>query len=63
MPGTVTLEEARNILGTVAYNWNDNQLSVYLAQVNYLTTGFLDNFERQKFNGKTLAELSGSITY
>jgi len=51
------LQQARAILGETADNISDDDLAVYLTEFQSLLDGWLDIFEKQIFNGKTLDQL------
>jgi len=63
MAGTVTIQAARSILGTLAGTMTDQHINSLLAQDRILVSSFLDNYERTIYGGKTLAEIAGSITH
>lgn len=54
----ISIEEARKILGKVAEGMSDEQLQDQLTKMEYLTEGWLDQYERKIFDGKTLNEFS-----
>lgn len=54
--------KARKILGEVAKNVTDEEIEVSLTKFEYLITAWLDEFERQNFEGKTLHEIVRSET-
>jgi hypothetical protein len=51
------IKEAKAILGVVAKEFTNAQLRDVVCEIQYLADSWLDDFERQSFNGKTLAEL------
>jgi hypothetical protein len=51
------IQKARAILGNIAVDMTDEELSVYLTQFEYLVESWIDEFERQQFNGLTLQQL------
>jgi phosphatidylinositol kinase/protein kinase (PI-3 family) len=51
------LQKARAILKETADNISDDELSVYLTEFQSLLDGWLDIFEKQIFNGKTLDQI------
>jgi len=53
----MTLEEAKQILGTKAKNMTDGQIEDLVARFTYLADTWLDEYERKIFDGKTVAEL------
>lgn len=54
---TVTIEEARQVLGTVAKEMSDGQITLRLAVMNDLVNGWLDMYEKKIYGGKTLNQL------
>ncbi|HKC04393.1 MAG TPA: hypothetical protein VKC54_00755 [Patescibacteria group bacterium] len=50
----ISVEEARKTLGKVAEGMSDEQLQEQLAKMKYLIEGWLDQYERSIFDGKTL---------
>jgi len=52
-----SVQTARSILGNTAADLTDEELSVYLTQFQYLIESWLDEYERQLFNGITLRQL------
>lgn len=51
------IQKARAILGDSVANVSDEELSVYLTEFQYLLDGWLDIYEQQLFEGKTLQQL------
>lgn len=51
------LQKARRILGDIAVNIPDQELESNLTEFQYLIDSWLDEFERQVFNNKTLNEV------
>lgn len=51
------LSKARRILGEIAINISDEQLERDLTDFQFLLDSWLDSFEKQVFNGKTLDQL------
>lgn len=51
------LKKAKEILGDLAKNFSDSELKDVVAQVEYLVESWLDDFERDIFDGQTLREL------
>ena len=51
------LQKARRILGEVSLEVSDEQLGVFLTNIQFLIEGFLDDFERNSFNGLTLNQI------
>lgn len=50
-------DKARKILGESGKEINDEQLENYVSEFEYLANCWLEIFERQVFEGKTLEEL------
>lgn len=55
----MTLEEARNILGLNSKDLSDDTLKDKCVKMQFLIESWLDSFEKQVFQGKTLNELLG----
>ncbi len=51
------IQKAKQVLGELAKNFTDAELKDLLCEVKFLVENWLDNFERDSFNGLTLAEL------
>lgn len=51
------IQKAKEILGEVAKTFTEEQLRDIVSEVQFLTTTWLDDFERGVFDGKTLNEL------
>lgn len=51
------IQKARAVLGEIARDIPDDQLVVYLTQFQCLVDDWLDNYEKQLFNGATLKQL------
>ena len=51
------LATARTTLELPATVYSDEKLAVLLADFEFMANTWLDTFERQQFNGKTLTEL------
>ena len=49
--------EAREILGESAKDMTDEQVFDLVTEMQYLADSWLEEFERQTFDGKTLIEL------
>ena len=56
---TVSLEEARKILGKTAKNMSDIQLQDEMVKIGFLVESWLDEYERSILKGKTLNEFLG----
>lgn len=50
--------KARQILGENSKNITDEELEAFTTKLDYLTNSWLDSFEKQLFDGKTLRELT-----
>lgn len=51
------IQKAKQILGSLVNDFTDEQLKYTVSEVEYLTESWLDEFERQIFEGLTLNEL------
>ncbi len=51
------LQKAREILGELANVYSDDELWKIVTEIQFLTDCWLDEFEREIFDGKTLTEL------
>lgn len=51
------LHKAREILGELANEYSDDELWKIVTEIQFLTDCWLDEFEREIFDGKTLNEL------
>lgn len=51
------LYKAREILGELANEYSDDELWKIVTEIQFLTDCWLDEFEREIFDGKTLSEL------
>jgi hypothetical protein len=51
------LARARKILGDVATSLSDSELQAHLTEFEFLLDCWMDEFERQIFNNKTLREV------
>jgi len=49
--------KTKEILGKLADSFTTLQLKDIVTDIDYLVEGWLDEFEREKFGGKTLKEL------
>ncbi len=52
-----TIKHAKVILGTLASQYSPPEFKNMITEVQYLAESWLDDFEREIFNGKTLKEL------
>lgn len=50
-------QKARKILGESSKDITDEQLENYLSEFEYLASCWLETFERQAFDGRTLDEI------
>jgi hypothetical protein len=51
------IQKAKEILGSITAELTPQQLEVVIAEVKYLAETWLDDFEREVFQGQTLKEL------
>lgn len=51
------LQRARRILGDLAISLSDPELETFLVEFEYLIDSWLDEFEKNIFNDKTLMQL------
>jgi len=51
------IQKTKQILGELANNFSKDDLRDVVAQVEYLAESWLDDFEREVFEGKTLNEV------
>lgn len=51
------IKKAKQILGQLSEQFDDQQLKDLIAEVQFLTDSWLDDFERSIFEGLTLQEL------
>lgn len=49
--------KTKEILGKLADSFTELQLKEIVTDIDFLVEGWLDEFEREKFGGKTLKEL------
>lgn len=52
------VDKARQILGESTKNILTEQLEIYITQLELLTNSWLDSYEKQLFDGKTLQEIT-----
>ena|SRR5579859_5954697 len=57
-PEQTKINKVRQLLGEKAKDLSDEQLETFSAQFDYLLNFWLDSFEKQIFDGKTLREIS-----
>lgn len=53
------IKKARAVLGKTVTGVPDDELAVYLTEFQYLLDDWLDSYEQQIFNAKTLQQLQG----
>ncbi|OGE31909.1 hypothetical protein A2631_02185 [Candidatus Daviesbacteria bacterium RIFCSPHIGHO2_01_FULL_44_29] len=53
------VSKARQTLGSSAESYSDIQIETLVTDFEYLASAWLDLFEREIFNGKTLKEVLG----
>lgn len=46
-------------MGSLTKELSDEDLEVYITELQYLIDQWLDNFEQQAFNGQTLKQVLG----
>ena len=51
------IDKARAILGEIVKDMQDEELANYMTMFEYLIEGWLDQYEREIFNGLTLQEM------
>lgn len=51
------LQKTRRIMGSLVLDTPDEQLEIYITEFEYLITNWLDEYERQVYDGLTLKEL------
>lgn len=51
------IKQAKEALGLLAFEFSESELNNLILEVESLTESWLDEFERQTFNGLTLQEL------
>lgn len=51
------LKKTKEILGDLAKEFSDSELKDLVSQIQYLTESWLDEFEREIFDGLTLNEI------
>lgn len=52
------LQRTRRIMGQVVAEVSDEELEVYITELQYLIDTWFDEFERQAFDGLTLKQLT-----
>lgn len=53
------IQKIRNIMGDLVMCLADEELEAYMAEFQYLIDEWLDDFERQTFDGQTLGQMLG----
>ena len=57
-PGDETkVQRARRVLGAAACGVSDDQLEVFVTELQFLIDAWLDAYEREAFGGMTLRQL------
>jgi hypothetical protein len=51
------IQKAKQILGDVANQFSSEELKVVVTEIQYLVSTWIDDFEKEIFDGKTLREL------
>lgn len=51
------LQKTRRVMGSLVFDTPDEQLEIYITEFEYLITNWLDEYERQVYDGLTLKEL------
>jgi uncharacterized protein involved in exopolysaccharide biosynthesis len=51
------IEKSRRILGEVASDLSDDDLQIFLTEIQYLINSWFDHYEKQIFNGQTLRQV------
>jgi hypothetical protein len=51
------LQKARRIMGRLVAETSDEELDIYVTELEYLITSWLDEFECQVYEGLTLKQL------
>lgn len=50
------MQQAKQILGAIADKFSNEQMQSLVSEILYLTESWLDDFERETYNGLTLKE-------
>ena len=53
------LVKSRRIMAECTADLSDEELEVYITELQHLIDYWLDSFERQQFNGQTLQQMLG----
>lgn len=56
-PSDRDIEKTKRVLGQVASHLTDEELKTVTSEIRFLVESWLDDFERNVFEGKTLREL------
>lgn len=51
------VEKSRRILGEVASDLSDNDLQIFITEIQYLINSWFDQFEQEIFKGQTLRQI------
>lgn len=51
------IEKSRRILGEVASNLSDDDLQIFITEIQCLINSWFDQYEKQIFNGQTLRQI------
>lgn len=51
------IKQVKEILGTLSTNFSIDEMHVLISEIQYLTNVWIDEFEKDLFNGKTLTEI------
>ena len=54
-----SIQKIRNIMGDLVARLADEELEAYMTEFQYLIDEWLDDFERQAFDGQTLEQVLG----
>jgi hypothetical protein len=55
------IDEARDILGDIAKDISDDDIRNIVVEIQFLVESWIDDYERNTFNGKTINELLGTL--
>jgi hypothetical protein len=51
------LQKARRVLGEISLEVTDEQLEVFITEIQFLLDSWLDSFEKKMFDGLTLKQI------
>ncbi len=51
------LQKARRVLGGISLEVTDEQLEIFISGIQFLLDSWLDDFEKEMFNGLTLKQI------